>query len=89
MGDHNAEFLSGDEGCSGICSHNLTVTEKSIVVASVSEVNIPQGSTVRSANNDPFLGAANHIAIQNIVPLRNGHILVAIETSPHKTALRA
>jgi hypothetical protein len=64
-----------------ILPNNLTVTEKSIVVASVSEVNIPQGSTVGSANNDPFLGAANHIAIQNIVPLRNGHILVAIETN--------
>jgi hypothetical protein len=37
-----------------ILPNNLTVTEKSIVVASVSEINIPQSSKAGSANNDPF-----------------------------------
>ncbi len=56
------------------------VTQKSIVLASVTEIKIPQGSEPGSPKNDPFLGAATGMTVRNIVPLTNGIVRIVIDT---------
>ena len=62
--------------------------KNSVVVASVTEITIPPGSVIGSADNIPFLGDANEMVIRNIVPQdgtdpsdHNGHVRMIIETN--------
>jgi len=56
------------------------VTKNSIVVASITEILVPPGSSIGSDDNIPFLGDANNMLIKNVVPEENGVVTMMIDT---------
>lgn len=63
------------------------LNKNSVVLASVTEIQIAPGQTIGSSANVPILGEANNIVIRNIVPedpvpgATGGRFKIAIDTN--------